>query len=51
MGKHRGGALSDVKFKYIKEYTRFEDTNPNTEYHTYDVDITNKEMGESERLF
>jgi len=49
--KHRGGALSDVKFKYIKEYTRFEDTNPNTEYHTYDVDITNKEMGESERLF
>jgi len=47
--KHRGGALSDVKFKYIKEYTRFEDTN--TEYHTYDVDITNKEMGETERLF
>lgn len=49
--KHRGGALSDVKFNYIKEYTRFEDTNPNTEYHTYDVDITNKEMGETERLF
>jgi len=51
--KNRDGDLGTANVRIVKDYTRFEDLQMYEErdFHTYDVDITNKEMGESERLF
>jgi replicative DNA helicase len=55
--KHRGGALSDIAFRYVKEFTRFEDPNvtqatvyesagtyPPRDYATLGEDISFKDL-------